>query len=109
MFGATYCVLAPEHRLVEASTTSDRRRAAVEAYRREGPARKSDLARTDLVKEKTGVATGAYARNPVNGQAIPIWTADYVLMSYGTRRHHGRSGRRPARLGVRQAVRHPDY
>ncbi len=82
LFGATYCVLAPEHPLVEASTTSDRR-AAVEAYRREA-ARKSDLARTDLVKEKTGVATGAYARNPVNGQAIPIWTADYVLMSYGT-------------------------
>ena len=82
LFGATYCVLAPEHPLVEASTTSDRR-AAVEAYRREA-ARKSDLARTDLVKEKTGVATGAYARNPVNGQAIPIWIADYVLMSYGT-------------------------
>ncbi len=82
LFGATYCVLAPEHPLVEASTTPDRR-AAVEAYRREA-ARKSDLARTDLVKEKTGVATGAYARNPVNGQAIPIWIADYVLMSYGT-------------------------
>ena len=82
LFGATYCVLAPEHPLVEASTTSDRR-AGVEAYRREA-ARKSDLARTDLVKEKTGVATGAYARNPVNGQAIPIWIADYVLMSYGT-------------------------
>ena len=82
LFGATYCVLAPEHPLVEASTTPDRR-AGVEAYRREA-ARKSDLARTDLVKEKTGVATGAYARNPVNGQAIPIWIADYVLMSYGT-------------------------
>jgi leucyl-tRNA synthetase len=82
LFGATYCVLAPEHPLVEASTTSDRR-ATVEAYQREA-ARKSDLARTDLVKEKTGVATGAYARNPVNGQAIPIWIADYVLMSYGT-------------------------
>ena len=82
LFGATYCVLAPEHPLVEASTTPDRR-AAVEAYRREA-ARKSDLARTDLVKEKTGVATGAYARNPVNGQAISIWIADYVLMSYGT-------------------------
>ncbi|MCE2485537.1 MAG: leucine--tRNA ligase [Desulfurellaceae bacterium] len=82
LFGATYCVLAPEHPLVEASTTPDRR-AAVEAYRREA-ARKSDLARTDLVKEKTGVATGAYACNPVNGQAIPIWIADYVLMSYGT-------------------------
>jgi leucyl-tRNA synthetase len=82
LFGATYCVLAPEHPLVEANTTPDRR-AAVEAYQREA-ARKSDLARTDLVKEKTGVATGAYALNPVNGQAIPIWIADYVLMSYGT-------------------------
>ncbi len=82
LFGATYCVLAPEHPLVAASTTPDRR-AAVQAYQHEA-ARKSDLARTDLVKEKTGVSTGAYALNPVNGQAIPIWTADYVLTSYGT-------------------------
>ena len=82
LFGATYCVLAPEHPLVKAGTRPDQR-AAVEAYQQEA-ARKSDLARTELVKEKTGVATGAYALNPVNGQAIPIWIADYVLMSYGT-------------------------
>ena len=82
LFGATYCVLAPEHPLV-ARVTTDAQRAAVEAYTREA-LRKSDLARTDLDKAKTGVATGGYARNPANGQAIPIWVADYVLGSYGT-------------------------
>ena len=82
LFGATYCVLAPEHPLVDRVTT-DAQRAAVEAYTREA-LRKSDLARTDLDKAKTGVATGGYARNPANGQAIPIWVADYVLGSYGT-------------------------
>jgi leucyl-tRNA synthetase len=82
LFGATYCVLAPEHPLVDRVTTLEQR-AAVEAYRQEA-LRKSDLARTELVKEKTGVATGGYALNPVTGQAIPIWVADYVLITYGT-------------------------
>jgi leucyl-tRNA synthetase len=82
LFGATYCVLAPEHELVKRITTDDHRQA-VEAYR-EAAARKSDLERTDLAKEKTGVFTGAYAINPVNGAKIPIWVADYVLGGYGT-------------------------
>ncbi len=82
LFGATYCVLAPEHPLV-AEITTDEQRAAVEAYVDEA-AQKSDLDRTDLAKEKTGVFTGAYAVNPVNDEQIPIWVADYVLMGYGT-------------------------
>ncbi|REK59857.1 MAG: leucine--tRNA ligase [Thermobacillus sp.] len=82
LFGATYCVLAPEHELVEKITT-DAQREAVEAYR-EAAARKSDLERTDLAKEKTGVFTGAYAINPVNGAKLPVWIADYVLGGYGT-------------------------
>jgi leucyl-tRNA synthetase len=82
LFGATYMVLSPEHALVAELTTPDRR-AAVAAYQEEAR-RKSDLERTDLAKEKTGVFTGATATNPVNGQAIPIWIADYVLASYGT-------------------------
>ena len=82
LFGATYCVLAPEHPLVERITTPDNR-ATVEAYKEEA-LRKSDLARTELVKEKTGVNTGGYALNPVNGEPIPIWVADYVLFTYGT-------------------------
>ena len=82
LFGATYCVLAPEHPLVD-RVTSPEHRSAVQTYQEEA-ARKSDLVRTDLVKEKTGVNTGGYALNPVNGQPIPIWIADYVLMSYGT-------------------------
>jgi len=82
LFGATYAVLAPDHPCVD-EITSDRQRAAVEAYKAE-VARKSDLERTDLAKEKTGVFTGAYAINPVNGEKIPIWIADYVLASYGT-------------------------
>lgn len=82
LFGATYMVLAPEHPLVEKLTTPSQR-AAVAAYR-EQAARKSDLERTDLAKEKTGVFTGAYAVNPVNQQRIPVWVADYVLASYGT-------------------------
>jgi leucyl-tRNA synthetase len=82
LFGATYMVLAPEHPLVERITTPEQR-AAVEAYRAE-VARKSDLERTELAREKTGVFTGAYAINPVNRQRIPIWIADYVLISYGT-------------------------
>ncbi|HEX7578165.1 MAG TPA: class I tRNA ligase family protein, partial [Verrucomicrobiae bacterium] len=82
LFGATYMVLAPEHRLVDEITTEEQCEA-VENYR-EHAARKSDLERTELAKEKTGVWTGAYAINPVNGQKIPIWIADYVLASYGT-------------------------
>jgi len=82
LFGATYCVLAPEHVLVDRITT-DAQREAVQAYR-DAAARKSDLERTDLAKEKTGVFTGAYAINPVNGAKLPIWVADYVLGGYGT-------------------------
>ncbi len=82
LFGATYMVLAPEHPLVE-QITSPEQQAEVEAYR-EAAARKSDLDRTDLAKTKTGVFTGAFAVNPVNGEPIPVWVADYVLMGYGT-------------------------
>ncbi len=82
LFGATYMVLAPEHPLVDRITTPAQR-AAVDAYRAEA-ARKSDLERTELAKTKTGVFTGAYAVNPVNDKEIPIWVADYVLISYGT-------------------------
>jgi len=82
LFGATYCVMAPEHEWVDEITTPEQR-AAVEAYK-EQAARKSDLERTDLAKDKTGVFTGAYAINPVNGKKVPIWIADYVLAGYGT-------------------------
>lgn len=82
LFGATYMVLSPEHEMV-ASITTPEQKAAVEAYQKECAA-KSDLERTDLSKEKTGVFTGAYATNPVNGKQIPIWLADYVLTGYGT-------------------------
>jgi len=82
LFGATYMVLAPEHKLVNLITTSEKR-GEVEVYKSE-VAKKSDLERTELAKEKTGVFTGAYATNPVTGKQIPIWIADYVLISYGT-------------------------
>jgi leucyl-tRNA synthetase len=82
LFGATYMVLAPEHKLVDQITTPEHREA-VTKYKAE-VAKKSDLERTELAKEKTGVLTGAYAINPANGQKIPIWIADYVLASYGT-------------------------
>src|SRR6185369_9498384 len=82
LFGATYMVLAPEHGLVEEITTPDYRNV-VEGYG-EFVATKSDLERTELAKEKTGVFTGAFAINPANGEKIPIWIADYVLASYGT-------------------------
>jgi len=82
LFGATYMVLSPEHPLVEKLTTAEQKQA-VTAYI-ETAARKSDLERTDLAKDKTGVFCGAYAINPVNNQKIPIWIADYVLISYGT-------------------------
>jgi leucyl-tRNA synthetase len=82
LFGATYMVLAPEHSLVEKVTTAQQR-AAVDAYRT-AAAKKSELERTQLEKEKTGVFTGGYAINPVNNEKIPIWVADYVMMGYGT-------------------------
>ncbi|MBV8278403.1 MAG: leucine--tRNA ligase [Verrucomicrobia bacterium] len=82
LFGATYMVLAPEHELVDKITTAAQR-AAVDSYRAE-VAQKSELERTNLAKEKTGVFTGGFAINPVNGQKIPVWIADYVLSSYGT-------------------------
>ncbi|MCK4855450.1 MAG: leucine--tRNA ligase, partial [Bacteroidales bacterium] len=82
LFGATYMVLAPEHELVNQITTEDKKED-VASYKRKA-ALKSDLDRTDLAKEKTGEFTGSYAINPVNGEKIPIWVADYVLMGYGT-------------------------
>ncbi|MEM9026072.1 MAG: class I tRNA ligase family protein, partial [Verrucomicrobiota bacterium] len=82
LFGATYMVIAPEHPLVEKLCTGERR-DAVKAYQ-DAASKKSDLDRTDLAKEKSGEFTGAYALNPVNGARIPIWIADYVLISYGT-------------------------
>ncbi|MGA1529324.1 MAG: leucine--tRNA ligase [Kiritimatiellia bacterium] len=82
LFGATYMVLAPEHPLVEKITTPGQRQA-VKDYK-EAAARKSDLERTELQKDKTGVPTGAYAINPVNDEKIPVWIADYVLWGYGT-------------------------
>ncbi len=82
LFGATYMVLSPEHQLVDQITTPAQR-DTVAKYKTE-VAKKSDLERTELAKEKTGVPTGAFAINPVNGQKIPIWIADYVLASYGT-------------------------
>ena len=82
LFGATYLVLAPEHHLVQVITTPEQR-AAVEAYVADAK-QKSELDRTADTKKKTGVFTGAYATNPVNRQRVPIWVADYVLISYGT-------------------------
>ena len=82
LFGATYAVLAPEHKLV-ADITTPEQKEAVEAYL-DKVKLKSDLERTDLAKEKTGVFTGAYAVNPINGEKMPIWIADYVLSTYGT-------------------------
>lgn len=82
LFGATYCVLAPEHEFVD-TITSQQQKEAVEAYKKVC-ASKSDIERTEMNKDKTGVFTGAYAINPVNGKQIPIWISDYVLASYGT-------------------------
>jgi leucyl-tRNA synthetase len=82
LFGVTYMVLSPEHPLVDKLTTPEQKQAVASYI--EAAARKSDLERTDLAKEKTGVFSGAYAVNPVNDQKIPIWIADYVLISYGT-------------------------
>jgi len=82
LFGATYMVVSPEHPILEKIVTPEQK-AAVAAYQKEA-AKKSDLERGELNKEKTGVFTGAYAINPVNGVKIPVWTSDYVLMGYGT-------------------------
>lgn len=82
IFGVEYMTLAPEHKLVDKITTPEQK-SAVEAYKEE-VSHKSDLDRTDLNDEKTGVFTGAYAINPVNGKRIPIWISDYVLVTYGT-------------------------
>ena len=82
LFGATYMVLAPEHPLVDKITTDDQK-AAVKDYIKKA-SYKSDLERTDLAKEKSGVFTGAYAVNPVNDEKIPVWISDYVLITYGT-------------------------
>ncbi|MDD3180648.1 MAG: leucine--tRNA ligase [Opitutaceae bacterium] len=82
LFGCTYMVVAPEHPLTPVITTPEQQ-AAVESYKKKA-ASKSDLERTDLAKEKTGVFSGSYAINPVNGARIPIWIGDYVLMGYGT-------------------------
>ena len=82
LFGATYMVVSPEHPLIERLTTAEQKKA-VEEYRDQA-AKKSDLERTDLAKDKTGVFSGSYAINPVNGKLIPVWVADYVLISYGT-------------------------
>ncbi|MBC1650020.1 leucine--tRNA ligase [Listeria booriae] len=82
LFGATYAVLAPEHDLVEKIVTEEQKEA-VAAYQKQVEL-KSELERTDLAKDKTGVFTGAYAINPANGEEMPIWIADYVLIQYGT-------------------------
>ncbi len=82
LFGATYMVVSPEHKIVPSITPAEQKES-VESYI-EAAAKKSDLERTDLNKDKTGVFSGSYAINPVNGKLIPIWIADYVLISYGT-------------------------
>ncbi len=82
LFGATYCVLSPEHELIDKITTNDHKEEV--AKYKEICASKSELERTELNKEKTGVFVGSYAINPVNGKKIPIWISDYVLTSYGT-------------------------
>ncbi|MBN9688851.1 MAG: leucine--tRNA ligase [Verrucomicrobia bacterium] len=114
LFGATYMVLSPEHALVASLTTPDQA-AAVREYQTFAAGR-SDLERTELAKEKTGVFTGAFAINPVNGERIPIWIADYVLASYGTGAimavpaHDTRDFEFAAKfnLPVRQVVQPPD-
>ena len=82
LFGATYCVLSPEHELISNITTYEQK-SAVESYIKQASS-KSDLERTELNKDKTGVFTGSYAINPANGKKIPIWISDYVLVTYGT-------------------------
>ncbi len=103
LFGATYMVLAPEHPLVAQITTAAQK-SAVEDYIA-AAAMKSDLERTELAKDKTGVFTGAYAVNPVNGKKIPVWISDYILISYGTGAIMAVPGARRAGLRVREEVR----
>jgi leucyl-tRNA synthetase len=114
LYGATYMVLAPEHPLVAKVTTAEQRQAVTDY---QNAARfKSDLERTDLAKDKTGAFTGGYAINPVNGERIPIWIADYVLISYGTGAimavpgHDERDGAFAVKFGlpIRIVVRPPD-
>ncbi len=82
LYGATYCALAPEHPLIKQIVSEGQKQAVADYV--EAASHKSDLERTDLAKEKTGVFTGAYAVNPLNGDKLPIWVADYVLVSYGS-------------------------
>ncbi len=107
LFGATYMVIVPEHPFVARLSTPPQA-DAVRAYC-EAATRKSDLDRTELSKEKTGVFTGSYAINPVNGQAVPIWVADYVLISYGTGTDYGSAGTRRARFRICQGVQAADH
>ena len=102
LFGVTYMVLAPEHPAV-ALLTTPAQQAAVDAYRQQA-ATKSDLDRTDLAKGKSGVFTGGYAINPVNGERVPVWIADYVLISYGTGAIMAGPRARYARLGIRDGL-----
>ena len=103
LFGATFMVLAPEHPLV-AELTAPEQREAVEAYVA-AARRETEIERLSTDREKTGVPIGADAINPVNGERIPIWIADYVLAALRHRRHHGRARPRRARLRVRAALR----
>ena len=102
LFGATYMVLAPEHELVSRLTSAEQR-AAVDAYR-EQAARKSELERAELQKEKTGVFTGAYAINPANGREDPDLDRRLRARELRHRRDHGRAGAGPTRLGFRENV-----
>lgn len=114
LFGATYVVLAPEHPLVEEITSADKSNE-VRVYV-EAATRKTDLERTELAKEKTGVFTGGYAINPANGEEVPVWTADYVLGAYGTGAimavpgHDARDHEfaRAFNLPIKQVVANPD-
>lgn len=90
LYGCTYVVISPEHPLLDQLTTPENK-AAVEEYKAYAAAA-SEIDRLATTREKTGVFTGSYAVNPINGRAVPIWTADYVLASYGTGRRHGCSG-----------------
>ena len=106
LYGATYMVIAPEHSLVDL-IVSEEQWPAVREYR-EKTARKSDLERAEMTKEKTGVFTGAYAVNPASGERIPIWIADYVLLGYGTGAIMGRARTRRTRSGIREKIRSAD-
>jgi leucyl-tRNA synthetase len=103
-FGMTYAVLAPEHPLVDKLIADAGERAQVEAFRAE-VAKQSDQERTAEDRPKRGLRLRCASTNPFNGAAIPLFIADYVLLSYGTGRDHGSARRRSARLGFRQALR----